>query len=464
MVSTRMEPVATVALTRAATPEWAAEESPESAVALFREQSPARLVGTLAAPVANPDPPTLRVAATVCPWEPSRLVALVAFDAPEFRDAAAGEALGRIEVEFNPDRVAQHRLIAERPVGSTEAILPVGGRAIALFEIVPHIAPRHTAGGAPAFAERHTDDFFRARATFVADTAEPLRATLRGEWTAFEDAAAEWRQAIALAGMALAAQESPHAPDASFVALAEAARVTSAELHAESAIAELLDQVDRHMAKLRDTAPNSPLLRDPPPSALVSMAPLPLQLPGALYVGTQEDVELAPHLTRPSVRPMLAHADTRLVSQAKPVRASVEPIVGDLSQVVDGDKECFEGSFIELNTGPQWIQIDLGEPHWIDAVAIWHYYMRQRVTRDVIVQISDDPLFKENVRTIFNNDRDNSLNQGAGSDPEYIETFAGVQVAADGHIAQYVRCYSNGNSINEYNPYIEIEVYGRPLD
>ena len=80
----------------------------------------------------------------------------------------------------------------------------------------------------------------------------------------------------------------------------------------------------------------------------------------------------------------------------------------------------------------------------------------------MVVQISDDPAFKTGVRTIFNNDADDSLGLGAGRDLHYTETYEGKLIDGKSTQGRYVRCYSNGNTHDELNHYIEVEVYGRP--
>ena len=72
-------------------------------------------------------------------------------------------------------------------------------------------------------------------------------------------------------------------------------------------------------------------------------------------------------------------------------------------------------------------------------------------------------LVTKNVRTLFNNDTDNSAGLGAGTDMHYVETNKGELIDAKGVKARYVRLYSNGNNNNDLNHYIEVEVYGRPL-
>ena len=87
---------------------------------------------------------------------------------------------------------------------------------------------------------------------------------------------------------------------------------------------------------------------------------------------------------------------------------------------------------------------------------------RPRVYFDVIVQLADDAAFKKNVRTLFNNDHDNTSGLGAGKDMNYVETAEGKLVDAKGARARYVRLYSKGNNANELNHYVEVEVFGRP--
>jgi len=45
----------------------------------------------------------------------------------------------------------------------------------------------------------------------------------------------------------------------------------------------------------------------------------------------------------------------------------------------------------------------------------------------------------------------------------YIETNQAELIDATGIEARYVRLYSNGNTANDLNHYVEVEVYGKPL-
>ena len=80
-----------------------------------------------------------------------------------------------------------------------------------------------------------------------------------------------------------------------------------------------------------------------------------------------------------------------------------------------------------------------------------------------LVQVADDRDFITNVRTLFNNDIDNSAGLGVGNDMHYIETNEGKLIDAKGARARYVRLYSNGNNIDDLNHYIEVEIYGKAV-
>jgi hypothetical protein len=79
-----------------------------------------------------------------------------------------------------------------------------------------------------------------------------------------------------------------------------------------------------------------------------------------------------------------------------------------------------------------------------------------------VVQISDDPAFQKDVTTIFNSDYTNALGFGAGKDLAYVESYEGKLIDAKGVKGRYVRLYSNGNTTNKLNHYIEVEVFGIP--
>jgi len=146
----------------------------------------------------------------------------------------------------------------------------------------------------------------------------------------------------------------------------------------------------------------------------------------------------------------------------KPVTSSDSmPLVGELSQITDGEKGSDEGEFVELGDGKQWVQIDLEKEHKIYAIALWHYHSQERAYHDVIIQISNDPEFQKGVTTVFNNDHDNSYGLGAGKDKAYADTNRGRVVPVNAVGGRYVRLHSRGNNVNSANHYIEVEVWGK---
>lgn len=193
--------------------------------------------------------------------------------------------------------------------------------------------------------------------------------------------------------------------------------------------------------------------------------PLKIDLPKPLFVGTPRPVQLA-NLEKPRTgrRPdIMVPAGTELLSKGKTVTSSDSlPVVGELSYLTDGEKSGADGTYVELGPGVQWVQIDLGAPAKLAAIVAWHFHSQARVYHAVVVQISDDPEFKQGVHTLFNNDDTNSAALGKGSDPAYIETFEGRLIEAKGATARYIRLYSNGNTSDELNHYVEVEVYGQP--
>ena len=196
------------------------------------------------------------------------------------------------------------------------------------------------------------------------------------------------------------------------------------------------------------------------------LVPLGIELPRPMFVGTPQNIRVA-NLEKPLGRvrdPFLAPAGTKNMALGKPVAGSdEEPIIGELEMITNGDKEAADGSYVELAPFTQHVTIDLGSEHEIYAILVWHYHKQARVYFDVVVQVADDADFVSNVRTLFNNDIDNSSGLGIGSDKHYVETAEGKLIDAKGTVARYVRLYSNGNNSNELNHYIEVEIYGKAV-
>jgi hypothetical protein len=192
---------------------------------------------------------------------------------------------------------------------------------------------------------------------------------------------------------------------------------------------------------------------------------LKLKLPKPMFIGTPTNIKSAnlEVITGKPRGPFYVPKGTALLSLKKPVTSSdSQPVIGELDMLNDGEKAGGDGYFIELGPAPQWVQIDLGASHPLYAILAWHYHTQARVYRDVIVQVSDDPAFKTGVTTVFNNDHDNSSKLGVGKEKEYVEVAEGRLFDPKGAKGRYVRLYSNGNTTNDLNHYVEVEVYGLP--
>ncbi len=192
--------------------------------------------------------------------------------------------------------------------------------------------------------------------------------------------------------------------------------------------------------------------------------PLKIELPMPMFTTGPANYKTSnlrtPRLARRP--PFLVPVGTTNIALGKPVAASDKaPIIGNVEMITDGDKEAANGSYVELAPFLQHVTIDLEEPHQIFAVVVWHYHRQPRVYFDVVVQTADDPDFITNVKTLFNNDIDHSAGLGVGTDMHYIEANEGELIDAKGVEARYVRLYSSGNSANDLNHYVEVEVYGR---
>jgi hypothetical protein len=192
---------------------------------------------------------------------------------------------------------------------------------------------------------------------------------------------------------------------------------------------------------------------------------LKLKLPKPMFIGTPTNLR-SPNLeviTGKPRGPIYVPKGTALLSAKKTVISSdTQPVIGELDMITDGEKSGGDGYFVELGPGPQWVQIDLGASSPLYAILAWHYHSQARVYRDVIVQISDDPAFRKGVTTVFNSDHDNSSKIALGKEKEYVEVAEGKLFDPKGATGRYVRLYSNGNTSNDLNHYVEVEVYGKP--
>ena len=191
-----------------------------------------------------------------------------------------------------------------------------------------------------------------------------------------------------------------------------------------------------------------------------------IKLPAPAFKGTPKDIQLSSYVEPLSDKPrapMMVPAGLKNLAPGAKITCSDKNATAEaLAKVTDGDKEASEQSIIYLRKGTQWIQMDFGSPQEIFAVVIWHAHNSAKVYHDVIVQVADDQDFLQNVKTVFNNDQDNTSGQGVGADREFFETHEGKLIDTKGVTARYIRFYSKGSTESALNEYTEIEVYGRP--
>jgi hypothetical protein len=215
------------------------------------------------------------------------------------------------------------------------------------------------------------------------------------------------------------------------------------------------------------TAAATPTASATPTAAVSSEKMVPLVLTPVRPKGTVTPINIpadehieALETKRPQV--MIPEGSVNLALKKTVTSLTTFFITGDLTLITDGDTDGSEGGFVELDPGKQWIQIDLQKESTIYAVVIYHYALQSRAYHDVVVQVSDDADFIKDVKTVFNNDYDNSAGLGVGKDLEYIEDWHGRAIPVAGVSGRYVRVYSNGDSTSDRNHYIEVEVWGKP--
>ena len=96
-------------------------------------------------------------------------------------------------------------------------------------------------------------------------------------------------------------------------------------------------------------------------------------------------------------KPFLAPEGSHVLSRGMPVESSVAPEKGKLTQITDGDKECGEPSIVVLQSGLQWVQLDLLAEHSLDAIIIWHSHFGAKIYQQVIVQVASDEIGRAHV-------------------------------------------------------------------
>jgi hypothetical protein len=189
------------------------------------------------------------------------------------------------------------------------------------------------------------------------------------------------------------------------------------------------------------------------------------EIPEAMFEGTKVPLKLANlEPVELKQKPLMVPKGLTNLALEKEITASDDlPVIGDLEYVTDGDKDAADGSYVELGPQVQWVQIDLEKESEVHGIWLWHFHKNARAYIDVIAQVSNDETFTDSAKitTVYNADHDNSSGMGKGTDKAYVETNKGRVIDGKGAKGRYVRLYSNGNSSNEMNHYIEVEVWGK---
>jgi len=165
----------------------------------------------------------------------------------------------------------------------------------------------------------------------------------------------------------------------------------------------------------------------------------------------------------------LAAAPVTIVSAATNLSSGKVPTASssafkNLAYATDGTISTSNYADSYTGTGLQWIQVDLGASYNISDIKLWHYFGDSRQYHDVIVMVSSSASFTSGTyTTVYSNDQNASAGFGTGTSSEYTETSAGLDIPLTSPVSgRYVRFYSNGNSVNYYNHYGEVQGSGAP--
>ncbi|MCK7496471.1 MAG: hypothetical protein MZW92_40375 [Comamonadaceae bacterium] len=194
---------------------------------------------------------------------------------------------------------------------------------------------------------------------------------------------------------------------------------------------------------------------------------LKLTLPKPMFIGTPTNIKSAnlEVVTGKSRGPFMVPAGTKLLSLKRPV--DVERQAAGHRRARD-DRRRREGRRRRLlrRTRPlrssgcrsTWARSTRSTPSWRGTITA-----RPASTGTSSFQVADDKDFLKGVHDgLQQRPRQLVRAWASGKDKEYIEVAEGRLFDPKGATGRYVRMYSNGNTVNDLNHYVEIEVYGTP--
>ena len=192
---------------------------------------------------------------------------------------------------------------------------------------------------------------------------------------------------------------------------------------------------------------------------------LKLKLPKPMFIGTPRNIK-TPNLEAVTGKPrgpFFVAKGTKLLSLKKPVTSSdMQPVIGELAFVTDGEKSGEDGYFVELGPGKQWVQIDLGAenaspPSWSGIITARPASTATSSSRSPTTRTSSRASRPSSTTTTTTRPAWASAGTRSTSRPTKAgsSTPRAPRAATSG-------CISNGNTSNDMNHYVEVEVYGMP--
>ena len=111
-----------------------------------------------------------------------------------------------------------------------------------------------------------------------------------------------------------------------------------------------------------------------------------------------------------------------------------------------------------------WLYLDLGEEIVIDKIATKFWYNNSFL---VVIQTATDPDFTENLYTVFNNDTNNLVGVGAGTDGTYTDLGSGSvfnTFTFEKRAARYIRVWAQNTDGRQYSMWEEIQVWSAVIE
>ena len=122
--------------------------------------------------------------------------------------------------------------------------------------------------------------------------------------------------------------------------------------------------------------------------------------------------------------------------------------INNAQVITDNDPWADDSSqYATATSGLHYVKIDLGAVYSVNKVNIWHYANDGRTYHSTKTQVSADGT---NWVTVYD----------SAVSGEYQETAQGKEITFATQNVRYVRDYVNGNTVNVYGHWVEIEVWG----